>query len=84
MNESIYAELIVDGIHVSPEMVELALKLKGIDRTILITDAMRAKGLSDGKIILSCGWRPRWCASGRRRCTAAGRPCRSDAGRCSR
>ena len=49
MNESIYAELIVDGIHVSPEMVELALKLKGIDRTILITDAMRAKGLSDGK-----------------------------------
>lgn len=49
MNENIYAELIVDGIHVSPEMVELSLKLKGIDRTILITDAMRAKGLSDGK-----------------------------------
>ncbi len=49
MNENIYAELIVDGIHVSPEMVNLSLKLKGVDRTILITDAMRAKGLSDGK-----------------------------------
>lgn len=48
MNEDIYAEIIVDGIHVSPEMVNLALKLKGVDRTILITDAMRAKGLSDG------------------------------------
>lgn len=49
MNDAIYAELIVDGIHVSPEMVKLSLKLKGVDRTILITDAMRAKGLSDGK-----------------------------------
>ena len=49
MNEYIYAEMIVDGIHVSPEMIELSLKLKGVDRTILITDAMRAKGLSDGK-----------------------------------
>lgn len=41
MNDSMYAELIVDmyGIHVDPYMIRLALKVKGKDRIILITDA---------------------------------------------
>lgn len=41
-------ELIVDGIHIHPEMVKLAWKTKGTDRCLLITDSMRAKGFPDG------------------------------------
>ncbi|WP_353626359.1 amidohydrolase family protein [Bacillus sp. JCM 19041] len=42
-------ELIVDGIHIHPEMVKLAWKTKGTDRCLLITDSMRAKGFPDGR-----------------------------------
>lgn len=41
-------ELIVDGIHVNPDMVKLAIHAKGYDGTILITDSMRAKCLKNG------------------------------------
>ncbi|WP_405097010.1 N-acetylglucosamine-6-phosphate deacetylase [Oceanobacillus sp. FSL H7-0719] len=47
--ESLRAELIADGIHVSPEMLQLIYNNIGSERIILITDAMRAKGLPDGK-----------------------------------
>lgn len=43
------AEIIVDGIHLHPAIVELVLHCKGKDKIVLITDAMRAKCLSDGK-----------------------------------
>lgn len=42
------AELIADGIHVSPEMLDLIYKNMGSERLILITDAMRAKCLQPG------------------------------------
>lgn len=48
LHDSLQAELIVDGIHVRPEIVTLAFKQKGPVGLILITDAIRAKGLSDG------------------------------------
>lgn len=48
LNDSIVAELIVDGIHISPQIVELAFKMKGRDGLILVTDAIRAKGLGNG------------------------------------
>ena len=41
-DERIYAQVIVDGIHLHPAIVDITVKVKGIDRTILITDAMRA------------------------------------------
>lgn len=41
-------ELIADFIHSHPKSVEMAYRLKGADRLILITDAMRAKGLPNG------------------------------------
>ncbi|MBM7551572.1 N-acetylglucosamine-6-phosphate deacetylase [Thalassobacillus pellis] len=41
-------EVIFDKIHVAPEMIKLAYNLKGSDKFILITDAMRAKNLVDG------------------------------------
>jgi N-acetylglucosamine-6-phosphate deacetylase len=44
----ISADIIVDGIHVMPEVVQLFLLAKGIDRAVLITDAMAAAGMPDG------------------------------------
>lgn len=41
-------ELIADGIHVNREMLQLIYNNTGSDRIILITDAMRAKGLQPG------------------------------------
>lgn len=48
LQQELVAELIVDGIHVRPEMVELAYKLKQKEGLILITDSMRAKCLKNG------------------------------------
>mgnify|MGYP000953369586 CR=1 FL=1 len=45
----IYAQVIADGIHLHPAIVELTIAVKGIDCVILITDAMRATGLPDGE-----------------------------------
>ena len=42
----IYAELICDenGIHVDPDMIKMVVRTKGVERMILITDAMPLKG----------------------------------------
>lgn len=49
LNEpAIRAEIILDGIHVAPEMARLAAKVKGRDGLILVTDAMAAVGCPDG------------------------------------
>lgn len=48
LKEELKAELIVDGVHVHPEMVKLAYKQKGKTGIILITDSMRAKCLKNG------------------------------------
>lgn len=41
-------ELIADNNHLHPKIIELAYKLKGKDKVILVTDAMRAKNMPDG------------------------------------
>jgi N-acetylglucosamine-6-phosphate deacetylase len=41
-------EIIADGIHVVPEMIDLSIRAKGTDGVILITDSMRAKCLKNG------------------------------------
>src|SRR5699024_5772449 len=46
--EQLRAELIADGIHVVPEMLQLIYDNIGSEPLILITDAMRAKGLEPG------------------------------------
>ncbi|MDX8360825.1 N-acetylglucosamine-6-phosphate deacetylase [Cytobacillus sp. IB215316] len=48
MRDELFVEMIVDGIHVSPKMIELAYRYIGCERTILVTDAMRAKCLRNG------------------------------------
>jgi N-acetylglucosamine-6-phosphate deacetylase len=47
--DSLFAELICDGIHVAPEMVKLWWRAKGPERAILVTDAMSATGMTDGE-----------------------------------
>ena len=47
--DSIYAELICDGIHTAPEMVKIWSRSKGPHRAILVTDAMSAAGMPDGE-----------------------------------
>lgn len=46
---SLWVELIADGIHVSKILFEPICKIKGVDRVILVTDSMRAAGLSEGQ-----------------------------------
>jgi N-acetylglucosamine-6-phosphate deacetylase len=48
-DDSLFAEMICDGIHVAPEMVKLWWKAKGPERAILVTDAISATGMSDGE-----------------------------------
>lgn len=46
--EELYAEAIVDGIHVDAAMVRLWFKAKGATRGLLITDGMAAMGMPNG------------------------------------
>ncbi len=46
--DELNTELIADTIHVSVPAMKLLAKCKPDDRLVLITDAMRAKGLADG------------------------------------
>lgn len=45
-------EIITDGIHLPPPLLQLIYKIKGPDRIALITDAMRAASLPPGDSIL--------------------------------
>ena len=47
-NNELTADIIADGIHVHPSVLELFLRAKGADRAILITDAISATGMPDG------------------------------------
>ncbi len=47
-DEDLFAELICDGIHTTPEMVRLWFRCKGAERAILVTDGMAATGMPDG------------------------------------
>jgi N-acetylglucosamine-6-phosphate deacetylase len=48
-DDSLFAELICDGIHTAPEIVKLWWRAKGAERAILVTDAMSAAGMPDGE-----------------------------------
>jgi len=69
-NDSLFAEIICDGIHVDPAMVRLFFKAKGVEKSILITDGMAATGMPDGRYKL--GELDVEVANGR--CTSAGSP----------
>ncbi len=52
LHKDVFAELICDKLHISPEMIKLVFQVKGADQVILITDAMRAAAMPDGEYSL--------------------------------
>ncbi|WP_416149988.1 N-acetylglucosamine-6-phosphate deacetylase [Salipaludibacillus sp. HK11] len=48
LKDELMVEIISDGIHTSPEAVNLAFRSKTSERLVLITDSMRAKCLKNG------------------------------------
>ncbi|MGM9957229.1 MAG: N-acetylglucosamine-6-phosphate deacetylase [Peribacillus sp.] len=48
LRDELKAEMIMDGIHVRPEIIKLAYKQKSKEGLLLITDSMRAKCLKNG------------------------------------
>ena len=42
-------DIIADGIHVAPEMLQLACRSKGVDKVSLISDSVLPAGLGDGE-----------------------------------
>jgi N-acetylglucosamine-6-phosphate deacetylase len=48
-NPQLSADIIADGIHVDPALVKLFVKAKGFDDAVLITDAISATGMGDGR-----------------------------------
>jgi N-acetylglucosamine-6-phosphate deacetylase len=48
-HEAIFAEVILDGIHIDEAIFRIALKCKGVNRINLITDATSLAGFSDGE-----------------------------------
>jgi N-acetylglucosamine-6-phosphate deacetylase len=48
-DDRLLLEVINDGFHLNPQTVRMALRAAGTDRVALITDAMVATGLSDGR-----------------------------------
>lgn len=49
LTDGLMVEMIVDGIHITPDMVDFTYRMKGAEGVVLISDAMRAKGLADGE-----------------------------------
>jgi N-acetylglucosamine-6-phosphate deacetylase len=52
-SDKVTAELIADTIHVHPGAMKVLLRCLGTDRVVLITDAMTAAGVSDGRYDLA-------------------------------
>lgn len=51
-DERVTVELIDDGVHLHPSMLQLAFRHVGPDRVALVTDAMAAAGMGDGEYAL--------------------------------
>jgi len=48
-DDRLSADIIADGIHLSPVIVKIFLEVKGKERSVLITDAISATGMPDGR-----------------------------------
>jgi N-acetylglucosamine-6-phosphate deacetylase len=51
LDDSVYVELIADGIHVDPAIWALITRIKPVDRLMLVSDAVPLAGTGDGR-----GW----------------------------
>jgi len=52
VHDELTAELICDKIHVHPAAMNLLVRVKGSERVVLVTDAIRAAGMPDGEYAL--------------------------------
>jgi N-acetylglucosamine-6-phosphate deacetylase len=52
MDDRVFTQVIADGVHLHPAIVDLLFKVKGVEKNILITDAIRAAGQDDGIYVL--------------------------------
>jgi N-acetylglucosamine-6-phosphate deacetylase len=52
LDSQVCIELIADGVHVHPAVLELAIRLKTTDMVILVSDGTRAVGMPDGNYTL--------------------------------
>jgi len=50
-HDAMTTEIIADGKHLAPELLRFVLKMKGVDRTALVSDANRAMDLPPGEYI---------------------------------
>lgn len=48
-DKRVYAQIISDGNHIHPAVINLVLRTKGIEKTIIITDGISATGCKNGK-----------------------------------
>ena len=51
-NESVFCEVISDGVHLHPVIVRLLYRILGARRMVLISDSMAATGYNDGEYLL--------------------------------
>lgn len=49
LKSDVLCEVISDGVHLQPEILQLIYKVKTADQICIITDAINAKGLADGE-----------------------------------
>ncbi|MGN0479001.1 MAG: N-acetylglucosamine-6-phosphate deacetylase [Hominenteromicrobium sp.] len=52
MIDEMTVELIADGCHVPPELLNMVYRIKGADKIALVTDSMRAAGTQDRESLL--------------------------------
>jgi N-acetylglucosamine-6-phosphate deacetylase len=48
-DDRVSADIIVDGVHLDPAIVKIVADTKGLEQTVLITDATAATGMPDGR-----------------------------------
>ena len=51
-NQTVWAGIIVDGRHVDPVTLKIALRTRPLDRFMLVTDAMPTVGMTDKRFVL--------------------------------
>lgn len=52
LQDGMSVEIIADGCHLPPSLLQLTYKIKGPDRIALVTDSMRAAGMPEGRYSL--------------------------------
>ena len=48
LSDDVYAEVVADGIHIHPSILDLIVRVKPIEKVILVTDATKFYGLRKG------------------------------------